>query len=381
MVSYVRPLANRRGCASLLLSCGLALTGCGPGSAVYTRESFSTDSPYQKGFGVPAATACEGARRALLGDGYVIDSAGGESVKGRKAYRSDADRSTFVEMSVVCVADPAGSSLYANGLLSTYDVKTSTSSASVGISAIGSVSLPFGRSAESMVKTSDETISDRAYYQRFFAAVQAALDAMHPDRAVAGGRSEPGPGAAGEAQQTLAPGDAGRGPAPGTPRPAGRAAAVPVPLPAPPESPAPVPIEPRGMVGTPEGAGSGVRPRGGAGRAGRRVRARAPGAGCRVRADRCRARRRGRAGGCPGGRGILACARRARGRYGGTGSHAWGGGASRRGPVDGHPAGRRAFPRRGDARARYSGGSGGGDHTRGSRAGCRGRAVPWPGGR
>lgn len=163
--------------------CALLLAACGSNPVVYKRESFATNSPYQKKLEIGAATACEGARRALLGDGYVIDSANSDSVKGRKAYRSDGGRSTFIEMGVVCVPDPAGSTLYANGLLSTYEVRKSASSASVGVSAIGSLSLPFNQSADSMVKTSDETINDRSFYQAFFTAVDSILIEMQPEKA------------------------------------------------------------------------------------------------------------------------------------------------------------------------------------------------------
>jgi len=163
--------------------CALLLAACGANPVVYKRESFATNSPYQKKLEVGAATACEGARRALLGDGYIIDAANSDSVKGRKAYRSDGGRSTFIEMGVVCVPDPAGSTLYANGLLSTYDVRKSASSASVGVSAIGSLSLPFNQSADSMVKTSDETVNDRSFYQAFFTAVDSILVEMQPEKA------------------------------------------------------------------------------------------------------------------------------------------------------------------------------------------------------
>ena len=184
--------AKRLGGVLSLVSCGLVVAACSPTPVVYTRESFAADSPYQKKVQVGAATACEGARRVLLGDGYVLDRSDGENVKGRKAYRSEGDRSTFVEMSVVCVADPAGTSLYANGLLSTYDVKKSTSSASVGVSAFGSVSLPFGQSVDSMVKTSDETITDREFYRRFFTAVDGALADMQLDKAAPTARPDAG---------------------------------------------------------------------------------------------------------------------------------------------------------------------------------------------
>lgn len=217
------------------------LAACNSTPVVYKRESFATNSPYQKKLEIGAASACEGARRALLGDGYVIDSANSDSVKGRKAYRSDNGRSTFIEMGVVCVPDPAGSTIYANGLLSTYEVRKSAASASVGVSAIGSLSLPFNQSADSMVKTSDETINDRSFYQAFFAAVDTILVEMQPDKAAnakpAAAKEKPipasttGPQFGGTAQPTATPGP--------TPAPQVSPAPAPTPLPTPASAPAP----------------------------------------------------------------------------------------------------------------------------------------------
>jgi hypothetical protein len=184
----------------------------------YTQQSFAADSPYQRRFSVDAPTACEGARRALLGDGYVIEKADGESVKGRRAYRSDGDRSTYVEMTVVCVPEAQGGMLYANGLLSTYDVKKSTGAASVGLSAFGSVSLPIGQSADAMVKTGEETVGDREFYQRFFAAVEDVLAAAEP-----GPATPAGPARAATAPRQLVPPPGAPAP-PARPEPPGAAA-------------------------------------------------------------------------------------------------------------------------------------------------------------
>lgn len=154
---------------------GALLAGCAGSKAGYTKDSFSGDSPYQSKVPVPASGACAGARRALLGDGYIVDRADAESVKGRKAYPTEGDRSTFIEMTVVCMNDAEGSTLYSSGLVSTYEVKKAAGAASVGVSAIGSVSLPIGQSADSMVKVSEETITDRGFYARFFRAVDGVL--------------------------------------------------------------------------------------------------------------------------------------------------------------------------------------------------------------
>jgi len=159
--------------------CALALAACGS-KAIYTKESFAADSPFQKRVTVKTAAACESARRALLAQGYLIDSATDEQIKGRKAYKSEDERSTFIEMRVVCAPDSTGSTLYATALLSTYDVKKTGESASVGVKAIGSLSLPFGQSADSMVKVSDETIDDKDFYTRFFVAVDHILMEIQP---------------------------------------------------------------------------------------------------------------------------------------------------------------------------------------------------------
>lgn len=168
----------------LILSiCLLLQVGCSS-QAVYTEESFATDSAFKMRSEGDVALACESARRSLLGQGYLIESANSEGVKGRKAYKNDAAQSTFIEMNIVCLDEIKGSTLFATGLLSTYALKKSSSSASVGLSALGSISLPIGQSADSLVKVSEETIDDKEFYSRFFAAVSDILSVMQADRAI-----------------------------------------------------------------------------------------------------------------------------------------------------------------------------------------------------
>ncbi|MGK0674678.1 MAG: DUF2242 domain-containing protein [Halothiobacillaceae bacterium] len=165
----------------LLLALSLALSACvGLGSRTASKgPSSPDDSPFQKQFAVDAQTACAAANRALLGDGYLTDTLSADKIKGRKSYRNDSERSTVVEMTVVCLPDPdGGSTLYANGLRSTYDLKKSATPASIGVSVIGSVSLPIGQGADSMVKTTDETITEREFYRKFFIAVESILQSM-----------------------------------------------------------------------------------------------------------------------------------------------------------------------------------------------------------
>jgi hypothetical protein len=163
-------------CVLALVPGALMLSACStPGS--FAKDSFSNDSPYQKHVSASAKIACSAAERTLLGDGYTLDSASAKmgTIKGRKAYRMDGGRSSFLEMSVVCLPDTLGSTIYASGLISTYDLKKSANAASVGLSVIGSISLPIGQTVDSMVKVSDETITDRVFYKRFFASVEGVL--------------------------------------------------------------------------------------------------------------------------------------------------------------------------------------------------------------
>jgi hypothetical protein len=178
---------------TFVLYLGIALLGACSKTAVYTTESFANDSPFELKTIDSAATACESARRSLLRQGYLIEKASAENVKGRKAYNSADNRNTFIEMNVVCVADISGSTVFANGVLSTYELKKSSSAASVGLSAVGSISLPIGQSADSLVKVSEETIGDTAFYNRFFAAVDRILGDMRAAAKAAEPVPEPDP--------------------------------------------------------------------------------------------------------------------------------------------------------------------------------------------
>ncbi|MBK9467414.1 MAG: DUF2242 domain-containing protein [Pseudomonadales bacterium] len=178
---------------TFVLCLGIALLGACSKTAVYTTESFANDSPFELKTVDTAATACESARRSLLRQGYLIEKASDENVKGRKAYNSADNRNTFIEMNVVCVPDISGSTVFANGVLSTYELKKSSSAASVGLSAVGSISLPIGQSADSLVKVSEETIGDTAFYSRFFAAVDRILGDMRAAAKAAEPVPEPDP--------------------------------------------------------------------------------------------------------------------------------------------------------------------------------------------
>ncbi|MEW6764684.1 MAG: DUF2242 domain-containing protein [Pseudomonadota bacterium] len=165
---------------TLLLPAALVLSACGNSRPV-AKDAGPTESPFQKEFSEDAQTTCKAANRALLGDGFLTEQVANDKIKGRKAYRNNGDSSTVIEMTVICLPDmDGGSTLYANGLRSNYDLKKSATPASIGVSVLGSVSLPIGQSADSMVKTTDETITDRVFYRKFFTSVENILHANRP---------------------------------------------------------------------------------------------------------------------------------------------------------------------------------------------------------
>ena len=58
-----------------------------------------------------------------------------------------------------------------------YTLKKANNSASLGVGAIGSVSLPFMAGSEAMVKIGSETIAASRFYNSFFDLVRSYLSA------------------------------------------------------------------------------------------------------------------------------------------------------------------------------------------------------------
>jgi hypothetical protein len=88
---------------------------------------------------------------------------------------------------VVCVPNSKGSNsttAFANAVRDRYSLrKSSSNSASAGVGVLGSLSVPFGSTDDSLVKVASETIPTRQFYDRFFELVEAYLD--YPDAGAA----------------------------------------------------------------------------------------------------------------------------------------------------------------------------------------------------
>lgn len=180
-------LARCRGAAVLLASAGLlgTIAGCAAPVRVFpSQEQFGSASTYSRLFDASASQTCEAARRALLSQGYIINTASSDLVEGRKSFQPDAEAHLRMEIRVVCATDgpknPDGtdgkvSLAFVTALQDQYALKKSNNSASLGVGAFGSVSLPFSSSSDSMVRVGSETITSEPFYDRFFELVRRYL--------------------------------------------------------------------------------------------------------------------------------------------------------------------------------------------------------------
>ena len=145
------------------------------------HEEFGATGVFTRSFPGTEKSACEAARRALLSQGYVISDWKPSVLKGRRKYQPEADIHAEIEFNVVCVADSKGSNsttVFANAVRDRYSLKKSNTSASIGVSAIGSVSLPFGSTDDALVKVASETIPTGQFYEQFFELVDRYLDTV-----------------------------------------------------------------------------------------------------------------------------------------------------------------------------------------------------------
>lgn len=185
------PPAGRlaRGCLAAAAAAALLLaTACGTtGTArksVYQQERFDTTETHVRSLDAPVWQSCEAARRALLSQGYLITLAQREQVIARKSFQPDPEVHMELQFNVVCAPDgrTGRSSLaFVTAVQDRYTLKKAASSASLGVGALGSVSVPLTASDDSLVKVGSETISQHAFYERFFTLLERFLGDADPE--------------------------------------------------------------------------------------------------------------------------------------------------------------------------------------------------------
>lgn len=178
------PVVRARVLVLGLLS-ALVLAGCGSTSrrVNYEPEAFGSTTTHTRDYEATEAQTCEAARRALLSQGYMITAANADLVTGRKSFQPAAEVHVEVEFRVVCARESTRSGkaskstvAFATALQDRYGIKKVNNSASLGVGAIGSLSLPFSGSDDAMVKVASETLTDERFYDRFFALLDRFLE-------------------------------------------------------------------------------------------------------------------------------------------------------------------------------------------------------------
>lgn len=142
------------------------LVGCGS-SPVYKKEGFDQESPYQLATAQTPKQACDAAQVALLSQGYHIDSNDPLAVHGQKSFQPDDEVNATLDFFITCKATSGGSTVFATAVETTYELKKTSGNTGLSVSGT-SISLPWSKSADSLVKVAGITISDDDFYQRFF---------------------------------------------------------------------------------------------------------------------------------------------------------------------------------------------------------------------
>ncbi|WP_293779338.1 DUF2242 domain-containing protein [uncultured Oxalicibacterium sp.] len=162
-----------------ILAVLLAVAGCQTApNNTYEAEKFDSAGIFSRNYGFPSVTACEAARRTLLSQGYVISAFTSNQIDARKNFQPQNSTHVQIAFRVVCADNgPAGgtSSMFVNALEERYALKKVNSAASLGVGALGSVSLPFSSSDDSLVKVASETVTAGPFYENFFELVERFL--------------------------------------------------------------------------------------------------------------------------------------------------------------------------------------------------------------
>lgn len=165
--------------SSLLLVLGLS--ACSSVKPLYSEEHFNDASTFSKTFLTSGELTCGAMQRTLLSQGYILDGSSTKLiVNGTKKFQPDNDHHIEITFHIVCTPNQADTSAtaYVNAVQDTYVLKKTNNNASVGVSVLGTLSMPIGQSDDSLVHVASETIRSKDFYERFFTAVEKTM-VMH----------------------------------------------------------------------------------------------------------------------------------------------------------------------------------------------------------
>lgn len=179
--SLCRVLGCHRIGTPLLLAVAGMLAACS-GTAnkvtVYQNEVFEANETFSRLFDAGVDATCEAARRALLSQGYLLTTVKHDVIGATKNFQPEGEVHVQIAVNVVCVPEGHSEKLataYVSAIQDRYTLKKSANSASVGVSALGSLSIPLTPSDDALVKVASETIPAGPFYDRFFALMQRKL--------------------------------------------------------------------------------------------------------------------------------------------------------------------------------------------------------------
>lgn len=153
-----------------------ACTGLGRGAGKHesmpkVEEKFGSAATYSRLFDATPAQTCEAARRALLSQGYLVNKLDREGVEGQKSFQPQSDRHVQMQIRVTCVSESSDGQLsmgFVSALQDSFALKMASNSASLGVSMLGTVSVPVAAGHDSMIKIGSETVTSDAFYDSFF---------------------------------------------------------------------------------------------------------------------------------------------------------------------------------------------------------------------
>lgn len=169
--------AGRVAGAMSAVSAAMLLTACGGmgqpklESMPRVEEKFGSAATYSRLFDATPAQTCEAARRALLSQGYIVNKADKDVVEGQKSFQPQPDRHVQMNIRVTCVPESADGTLsmgFVSALQDSFALKMASNSASLGVSMLGTVSVPVAAGHDSMIKIGSETVTSGQFYDSFF---------------------------------------------------------------------------------------------------------------------------------------------------------------------------------------------------------------------
>ncbi|MGY1521898.1 DUF2242 domain-containing protein [Luteimonas sp. A482] len=153
----------------------LALAACGSNGlrsqAPPLGEVFGAEDTYARSYPVAPDVACEATRRALLGQGYIIKLMAPEALEASKHFQPESDIHTQLNVRATCVPQVDGGAIvFINAVQERYALQGQSSSASLGVSMIGSFSVPvpIGGGNANLVRVGSNTVQNQEFYTRLF---------------------------------------------------------------------------------------------------------------------------------------------------------------------------------------------------------------------